>query len=370
MHNGDSTKIKAAILREVYEDNLRIADPRLQPTANRYRQGIKKISRPVPLLFVFSACLFFYFIANTGQQQGPGAVDAVTIQPVFPWAEIIYKQQRLRSPTAPVSFDAGRLLNYDLLLNQNNIRLSAIFGLGVQTIVIDPGHGGKDPGAIGSNGTKEKDIVLDIALHLRDRLQKTGRYKVLLTRDTDTFISLADRVKFANEHHADLFVSLHINALPQKEFNVTETYYFGPPSDLHTLRLAEQENRGSEIMTGDFKNMIKKIGNVLKEQESATLASTIQHNLFSNMEKYDRVIADNGIKIAPFVVLLGVNAPSVLVEISCISKREEETNLNNPEYRQRIMASLQKGITGYLSQRQTQVVKGENNGKKIHRKNS
>ena len=89
---------------------------------------------------------------------------------------------------------------------------------------------------------------------------------MLLTRDSDTFISLADRVKFANANGADLFISLHINALPQKEFNVTETYYFGPPSDLHTLRLAEQENRGSEILTGDFKNMIKKISNVLKEQ--------------------------------------------------------------------------------------------------------
>ncbi len=369
MHNGDSTKIKAAILREVYEDNLRIADPRLQPTAGRYRQGIKKISRPIPLLFLFFICLVFYFFAGTGQHHDQEAADSVAIQPVFPWAEIIYKQQQF-PPSASVSFDANRLLNYDLLLNQNNIRLSAIFGLGVQTIVIDPGHGGKDPGAIGSNGTREKDIVLDIALHLRDRLQKTGKYNVLLTRDNDTFISLADRVKFANTHHADLFISLHINALPQKEFNVTETYYFGPPSDMHTMRLAEQENRGSEIMTGDFKDMIKKIGNVLKEQESATLAATIQHNLFSNMKKYDRVIADNGIKIAPFVVLLGVNAPSVLVEISCISKREEETNLNNPEYRQKIMASLQEGITGYLSQRQTQVVKGETNGKKIHDKNS
>ncbi len=369
MHNGDSTKLKAAILREVYEDNLRIADPRLQPAANRYRRGIKKISRPIPLLFIFFACLVFYFIADSWQYKEPGAVDAVTIQPVFPWAEIIYKQQPF-PPASPDSFDARRLLNYDLLLNQDNIRLSAIFGLGVQTIVIDPGHGGRDPGAIGSNGTREKDIVLDIALHLRDRLQKTGRYKVLLTRDKDTFISLADRVKFANTHHADLFISIHINALPQKEFNVTETYYFGPPSDLRTLRLAEQENHGSEIMTGDFKNMIKKIGNVLKEQESATLAATIQHNLFSNMKKYDRVIADNGIKIAPFIVLLGVNAPSVLVEISCISKQEEETNLNNPEYRQKIIASLQQGITGYLSQRQTQMVKGENNGKKIHRNNS
>ena len=370
MANVGNEKIKASILREVYEENLRIADPHPVSFRHRYQQKIQKISRPFPLLFAALVCIALYFGLNPVEQQLPASADSVAVKSVFPWAEIIYKQQRSRSAKTVSAFDAGQLLNYDLLLNHNNIRLSSVFGLGVQTIVIDPGHGGKDPGAIGSNGTREKDIVLDIALRLRDLLQKTGGYKVLLTRDSDTFISLADRVKFANDHRADLFVSLHINALPQKEFNVTETYYFGPPSDVHTLQLAEQENRGSEIMTGDFKNMIKKIGNVLKEQESATLATTIQHKLFSNMQKYDRVIADNGIKIAPFVVLLGVNAPSVLVEISCISKREEETNLNNPKYRERITASLQKGISGYLSQRQTQVVKGENNGKKVHNKNS
>ncbi|MEA2115051.1 MAG: N-acetylmuramoyl-L-alanine amidase [Thermodesulfobacteriota bacterium] len=267
-------------------------------------------------------------------------------------------------------FNKLQILDYNLLLNHDQVRLSSVFGLDVQTIVIDPGHGGRDPGAIGSHGTREKDIVLDIALRLRDQLMQSGQYMVLLTRDTDTFMSLADRVQFTNLNKADLFISLHINALPQKQFNVTETFYFGPPSDLYTLRLAEQENRGSELLTGDFKNMIKKIGDVLKEQESATLASTIQHSLFSNMEKYDRVIADNGIKIAPFVVLLGVDAPSVLVEISCISKSEEETNLNNPAYREKITSSLEEGISRYLTQRHTQVVKGDDNGEKISKNNS
>jgi len=227
-----------------------------------------------------------------------------------------------------------------------------------------------DPGAIGSQGTREKDIVLDIARRLRNKIMHDGQYRVLLTRETDTFISLLDRVKFSNQNKADLFISLHINALPQKQFNVTETFYFGPPSDEYTLRLAEQENRGSEILTGDFKDMIKKIGDVLKEQESATLAATLQHSLFSNLQKYDRVIADNGIKIAPFVVLLGVDAPSVLVEISCISKHEEETNLNNSAYREKITSSLKEGISDYLKQRQKEVAKGDDNGKKIRNKNS
>ena len=123
---------------------------------------------------------------------------------------------------------------------------------------------GKRVKDITDKGEKEKDIVLDIAKRLQKELGQNSLYHVLLTREDDTFVSLADRVAFANQHRADLFISLHINALPQKQFNVTETFYFGPPSDEYTLRLAEQENRGSELVTGDFKNMIKKIGDVLK----------------------------------------------------------------------------------------------------------
>ncbi len=354
-----------------------MSDPHAKAAPPARRPGYRAIPRVLPVLLIAILFVLIHFIsAPVSQQSTDPAVFSARVSFV-PWGEIIHDQQsasavvpRLFSavdaiPGPEIRFDAQRLLDYDFLFSQDNVRLSSIFGLDVQTIVIDPGHGGKDPGAVGSQGTREKDIVLDIALRLRDQLMKSGRYRVLLTREKDTFMSLSDRVEFSNSNKADLFISLHINALPQEEFNVTETFYFGPPSDEYTLRLAEQENRGSEILLGDFKNMIKKIGDVLKEQESATLASAIQNSLFSNMEKYDRVIADNGIKIAPFVVLLGVDAPSVLVEISCITKIEEEANLNNPAYREKITSSLEGGINGYLIKRQTQVVKGDENGEKI-----
>ncbi len=365
MSQAKNDKLKAAILREVFEENLRIDTSTPRPRSRLVRQS-KKVAGLLPLLL---GCLVLaiFFLAEPDQSKQPPTFPSPS-RSVFPWQEIITSRHLpLNTPTPlpRVSFDAGRLLNYDLLLNRQDVRLRTVFGLASRTIVIDPGHGGRDPGAIGNLGTREKDIVLDIAKRLKKELDKNSLYNVLLTREDDTFVSLADRVVFANQHRADLFISLHINALPQKEFNVTETYYFGPPSDIQTLRLAEQENRGSEIKTGDFKNMIKKIGDVLKEQESATLATTIQHNLFSNLKKYDRIIADRGIKIAPFVVLLGVEAPSVLVEISCISKNEEETNLNSPAYREKITSSLAQGISAYLGRPQTQVVKGEKNDKKI-----
>jgi N-acetylmuramoyl-L-alanine amidase len=382
MHNAESAKIKDVILEGVYEDNLTMSAPHVKPVRSVQQPGCHSATGVLTVLLTTVLLVLFQFIADPIYQQSTNPVAFSETASILPWAKVVHDQMAGTSivqkasyvvdstPWPVTPFNAQRLLDYNFLLSHDQVRLSSVFGLDVQTIVIDPGHGGRDPGAIGSQGTREKDIVLDIALRLRDQLTESGQYMVLLTRDTDTFMSLADRVRFSNLNKADLFISLHINALPQNQFNVTETFYFGPPSDLYTLRLAEQENRGSELLTGDFKNMIKKIGNVLKEQESATLAATIQYSLFSNMEKYDRVIADNGTKIAPFVVLLGVDAPSVLVEISCISKSEEETNLNNPAYREKITSSLEEGISRYLTQRHTQIVKGDDNGKKISTNNS
>lgn len=380
MANAETRKLKSAILQGVYEENLKIAESAPSPGRRRFRRYCRRSRIPFFLVLLAAVVLVLArFSPFPEQRRGTDPAAVASPAPLLPWSDILagytaplapppLEQLRKPVPLPAVPFDAGRLLDYDLLLNSGSVRLSSVFGLAVQTIVIDPGHGGKDPGAIGSRGTMEKNIVLDIGLRLRDLLLRSGRYRVLMTRDTDTFLSLAQRVRFANSHNADLFISLHINALPQKDSNVTETFYFGPPSDLYTLRLAEQENRGSEIKTGDFRNMIKKIGNVLKEQESATLATTIQHSLFSNMKKYDKNISDAGIKIAPFVVLLGVDAPSVLVEVSCITKEKEELNLGRESYREKIALFLQEGITRYLSQRHIQVVKGEKNDKKIGNK--
>ncbi|RUM37485.1 MAG: hypothetical protein DSY58_03815 [Desulfobulbus sp.] len=377
MGRADNSRIKKAILQGVYEENQKIILP-FSPEVPPSRSGFLRKLRFLSPAFLTVLLLMVYFAPGFFNQQEIPPEALSRQAPHLAWEKIILKQQgaeqrfsRSSNDETSISswpeqpFDARNLLEYNLLLSQEQVRLSSVFGLAVQTLVIDPGHGGRDPGAIGGQGTREKDIVLDIALKLQKKLQKIGRYNVLLTRETDRYVSLADRVRFANMHNADLFISLHINALPQKEYNVTETFYFGPPQDEYTLHLTEKENHGSEVLNVDFNNMIKKIGNVLKEQESSRLASIIQHSLFTNMEKYDRVLADNGTKIAPFVVLLGVDAPSVLVEISCISKSEEEANLNNPEYREKITLSLVKGINGYLTQRETQLVKGdEHDGEK------
>ena len=394
-HDGpNSAGLKNTILRGVYDQNVKIKN-------DLYETNKKIVSRPrkpvskIIILVLFTAVLLGVQQVHTGNiavdQMDRVDVDTATaeelssIEPflaidaeapesgsvsLFPVPTQISYVMGLIDVSPSMELNADRLLDYSLILNDEAVRVSSVFGLEVRTIVIDPGHGGKDPGAIGTFGTMEKDIVLDIAKGLKDSLQKRGGYNVMLTRDEDETMSLSERVDFANAANADLFISLHVNALPQKSFNVTETYYYGPPSDAETLELAERENKGSGISNKEFEYMIRKISNTFKEQESANLAMDIQHSLFTNVKKYDKDITNAGIKIAPLVVLLGVNAPSVLVEISCITKKEEELKLNMQAYREEITTFLTQGTMRYLNRRNLHVFEGEENGRKDRKKSS
>lgn len=256
--------------------------------------------------------------------------------------------------------DGPNLEDYSLLLSRDDrVRLSSLFGLEVKTIVIDPGHGGYDPGAIGALGTREKDITLEVALRLQERLSRVGPYHVLLTRDADQGLSLAARVAFARGHKADLFISVHVNSLPDQRLHVIETYYFGPPLNSETLRLAEQENKESGYALGEINAIVEDIGSTVKRQESARLAAAIQTSLFRNVKSQDALVRDLGIKMAPFVVLSKVEVPSVLVEISCLTKESEEAKLMSPAYREKIAAFLEEGIIAYLGTNHTIALHGE-----------
>jgi N-acetylmuramoyl-L-alanine amidase len=223
------------------------------------------------------------------------------------------------------------------------------FGLGVKTIMIDPGHGGNDPGTIGRAGTEEKDMTLDIAKRLRDLLQKDGRFNVLMTRDKDLTVPLRERVEMAIRQKADLFISIHLNYLPSKPINIIETYYFGPSSDAKTLKLAEQENAGSQFGLSDFRSVIEKIGDTVKLQDSRLLADSIQRSLFRGSERENDDAYDFGVRRAPFVVLLGADVPAVLAEVSCLSNRQEEMRLNTEGHKENIARSLEAGILDYLN---------------------
>ncbi len=255
------------------------------------------------------------------------------------------------------AFEADSESTQDLtaLVSTSPIPIADLFGLGIKTIVIDPGHGGKDPGAIGPNGLSEKEVTLAVAKRLRDQLNQHGPYRALLTREEDVKLSLKQRVAFANAHEADLFISIHLNYLPEAAPTVIETYYFGAQSDPATLRLAEKENQNSGYTLSDFKKMIKTIGDQLKHQESRTLAVVIQKNLYRNIKRHNHSVIDVGIKTAPFAVLMGTHMPSVLSELTCISNQLEEQRLSTPDYRDQLAEYLEQSIIEYLRKNQPEI---------------
>jgi N-acetylmuramoyl-L-alanine amidase len=253
-------------------------------------------------------------------------------------------------PEADVSSEGtANLSEFSAFLNSRNVSFSRMLGLKIKTIMIDPGHGGAASGTIGKMGTKEKDLTLDIAKRLKTHLIKSGRYHVVMTREDDSTVSLQKRVALAQEAKADLFISIHLNYLPRKPINVIETYYFGPSTDEKTLRLAQTENAGSEYGLSDFKEVMERLGKTLKLQESKEFAESIQVNLFLNSRRHSEDIQNYGVKRAPFVVLLGVDVPAVLAEVSCLSNSEEERELNSESHRENIARYLAAGIFDYLN---------------------
>ncbi|NCF10401.1 MAG: hypothetical protein GWP66_06940, partial [Gammaproteobacteria bacterium] len=236
------------------------------------------------------------------------------------------------------------------------LTLKEIFGLGVRTVVIDPGHGGRDPGTSGKLGTREKDVTLDVALRLKTLLEHDHNFRVLLTRDSDATTSLNQRVELANDANVDLFLSIHVNYLPNSTLNVVETYYFGAHSDPEALRLAERENHGSEYSMSDFESLVRNMRDTIKLQESKRLATSVQASLTGNMQRTSQELHDVGIKTAPFVVLLGVKAPAVLAEISCMCNPDAEQRMRTPAHREEIARYLAEGIVNYL---QEESIKGD-----------
>ena len=224
-------------------------------------------------------------------------------------------------------------------------------------IVIDAGHGGHDPGAVGPNKLYEKDVVLDIALKLRSMLSGNPNYEVFLTRDRDVFIPLEERTAIANSKNADLFVSIHANASPHRTAKGVETYMLNWTNDEEAMKVAARENA---ISLKKMRQMNKKEMDILdiiksdlsrenKRDESIKLAHYIQNNLVKDLNKNYNHIVDLGVKQALFYVLFGAKMPSVLVEVSFISNPLEEKLLSKDDYRGDLAKSISAGITKYMS---------------------
>ncbi|MGE5207354.1 MAG: N-acetylmuramoyl-L-alanine amidase, partial [Chlamydiota bacterium] len=228
--------------------------------------------------------------------------------------------------------------------NSNGERsLIRALGLKIGKIVIDPGHGGDDHGTMSSNGLFEKDVVLDVALRLGKLLQGLGA-EVIYTRATDRYLPLEARTAIANREGADLFISIHANSSPDRDARGVETYYLNFTTSAESLEVAARENTVSRRPVSELRDLVQKIAQQNRIAESHEFADDVQAAL-----SHDLAGARNrGVREAPFIVLTGANMPAILTEISFLSNREDESNVGNSHYRQKIAQSLYDGISTYI----------------------
>ncbi|MEK7702823.1 MAG: N-acetylmuramoyl-L-alanine amidase [Nitrospirota bacterium] len=225
---------------------------------------------------------------------------------------------------------------------------------GIRTIILDPGHGGDDTGAIGPTGLKESLVVLDVALSVKEMLEERLELNVLMTRDTDIFIPLKGRTDLANSKQVDLFVSIHANAAKRKSAQGIETYIFGRATDEMTLALVARENATDVKAVQDLQQLV--LNDLLRDfviNEALELAHYTQESFINRLiPKYPTLSL--GVKKAPFYVLAHTKMPAILTEISFVSNKIEEKRLRDKSYRQKIAESIFSGIKEYIEGKKNQ----------------
>lgn len=230
----------------------------------------------------------------------------------------------------------------------DKLSLAQQLGLGVRKIVIDPGHGGKDPGA-SAFGLNEKDIVLKIARKLRPILAKETGAEVILTRDQDIFIPLEERTAIANTHEADLFISLHINAHPSPKVHGLETYYLNLSTNAEAMRVAAFENATSTHQMSDLQDILIDIMKNSKINESSRLAGFVHKALSAGIKDVQKTQFKNlGVKQAPFYVLIGAEMPAILVEMAFITNQQDSGNLGTDSFLDIIAKDIVVGVQDYI----------------------
>ena len=218
---------------------------------------------------------------------------------------------------------------------------------GIRLIVVDAGHGGKDPGAIGPGNTREKDVTLQLARQLAAALRKELGCKVLMTRNDDTYLGLHERTDYANKVEADLFISLHANASPNSGAYGLETYYLNLSKNNQAAEVAARENGTSLEEVSNLEAILFDLMANAKINESSRLASEIQQSLVNQLDPKYKRIKNLGVRQGPFHVLLGATMPSVLVETAFISNRREEKRLMTPAYQKSVAQAIVRGVRKY-----------------------
>ncbi|MBP7675844.1 MAG: N-acetylmuramoyl-L-alanine amidase [Thermoanaerobaculia bacterium] len=324
----DAERLKRQMLRDAVRENLDTIEGR--PPA-RFRPGGRWARRAVrgAALVAIPLALFASINAFSGGGVSPTEVVVVPQRTVAPSPEP--GLETLAWP-APKSIDP------------------TLFHLDVRTIVLDAGHGGVDPGALTADGLAEKDVTLDVARRVREKL-RGGLFRVVMTREGDETISLRERSRRARDAGGDVLVSIHVNSIPRPDRRGVETYYLGPTDDPAIRRLASAENRSSGYSLSDFRGLLEEVYVGVRQAESRRLAESVQAELVASTQKVTPEAGDRGVKSAPFVVLIASEMPGILAEVSSVSHAEDARLLRDEAYREAIAEALARGVRAYADAR-------------------
>ena len=219
--------------------------------------------------------------------------------------------------------------------------------------MLDPGHGGVDPGAVGVSGIYEKEVTLAMAREIKRQLETTGRFKVVMTRDDDVFVRLRDRIAKARTAEAELFVSIHADAMRNRETRGASIYTLSEnASDDEAAALAARENRADIIAGVDLSHENKTVMNILidlAQRETMNHSASFAHILVEELAREIQLVPLKPHRFAGFAVLKAPDVPSVLVELGYISNKADEQLLTRPHYRTKVAASLVRAIERYFA---------------------
>ncbi|MGI6657107.1 MAG: N-acetylmuramoyl-L-alanine amidase [Desulfobulbus sp.] len=292
-------------------------------------------------------------LAKTARPDGsaistPGAAIALPPSSLSAKTEIV-RNAGVASPQ-PRSGDSAKKTTQRRQDSKNALSLAQQLGLGVRKIVLDPGHGGKDPGAI-AHGLKEKNVVLDIAKKLATVLEQDYKFEVLLTRSSDVFLPLEARTAIANASKGDLFISIHTNAHRDPSSRGIETYFLNLATDEEAMRVAAMENATSTHHINEMEEILTSLMKNARLDESSQLARFVQNHLCKGPIKGKH--RNLGVKQAPFYVLIGAEMPAILTELLFITNPDEARKLGDPLYQNLLAGQIAKGIVAYIEHQRT-----------------
>ncbi len=216
----------------------------------------------------------------------------------------------------------------------------------VRTVVVDAGHGGHDPGALGLYGLREKDVTLRLARLLAERLRQEA-FRVVLTRDTDRTLDLEERTAIAEGANGDVFVSLHLNAAESRRLHGVETYYLDEGYERHAITVAARENGVRPWQVNDLQRTVAQLRVSEASGHSAALAGMVHQEIMKGLHRRYGNVEDLGVKKGPFYVLFLSSMPSILIETGFLTNREDARRLRDPAYLRMLVDEIARGLVRY-----------------------